>query len=104
MTFNGGSMRPKTARKPLNVVFSIGQMPPPEQFLSVVLRSILPRLPPLRPPFLAYSLPCFAWGVFFDFSRCNPHDMDGIGDHIGGALLASGASGHVLEPAQVHWG
>ncbi|MEA2859227.1 MAG: hypothetical protein QOC72_1266 [Methylobacteriaceae bacterium] len=28
--------------------------------------------------------------------RCYPHDVDGIADNIGGALLAFGASGHGL--------
>jgi hypothetical protein len=37
------------------------------------------------------------WGltqVFLDLSRGDPHDADGIADHVGGAFLTSGASGH----------
>ena len=32
--------------------------------------------------------------VFFSLACCDPHDADSIADHIGGALLAFGASGH----------
>jgi hypothetical protein len=31
---------------------------------------------------------------FLNLSRCDPHDMDRVAGHIGGPLLAFGASGH----------
>jgi hypothetical protein len=30
----------------------------------------------------------------FNFTRGNPHDMDGVADHVGGAALAFGTSEH----------
>ena len=34
-------------------------------------------------------------GVFFlNLSRCDPHDVDRVANHVGGALLTFGASGH----------
>jgi hypothetical protein len=49
---------------------------------------------------------CVKWGarrrtrraVSSIFSGRDPHDMDRVADHIGGALLAFGASGHQLIP------
>jgi hypothetical protein len=32
------------------------------------------------------------WGIFFNFPRRDPHDMNGVADHVGGVLLAFGAS------------
>jgi len=30
----------------------------------------------------------------------DPHDLDGVADHVGGTLLALGSAGHVLSPWQ----
>lgn len=32
--------------------------------------------------------------VFGFLAHGNPHDLDGVADHVGGALLAIGSSGH----------
>jgi hypothetical protein len=45
-------------------------------------------LPHFRPPFRADSIVCF-----LNLPRRNPHDVDGVADNVGGALLAFGASG-----------
>jgi hypothetical protein len=37
-------------------------------------------------------------GFFRYLPRCDPHDMERVADDIGGALLASGASGHSDYP------
>ena len=32
--------------------------------------------------------------IFLSLPRRDPHNVDGVADHVGGALLAFGASGH----------
>jgi hypothetical protein len=36
-------------------------------------------------------------GRFLNFPRRDPHDVDRVADHVGGAFLAFGASGHFCE-------
>jgi Enoyl-CoA hydratase/isomerase len=53
--------------------------------------------PPRRPSSTAAGfLSTALWRqiVFFYFSSRNPHDMNGVTDHVGGAALTVGASGH----------
>jgi len=35
--------------------------------------------------------------TFLNLARRDPHDMDGVADHVGGALLAFRASGHLFD-------
>ena len=52
-------------------------------------------LPPILPSsWAALFLPSSARKDFLNLPRRDPHDVDGIADHVRGALLAFGASGH----------
>jgi hypothetical protein len=43
-------------------------------------------------------------GQFFEFlAGRDPHDLDGVADHVGGALLASGAARHQLLLELIVW-
>jgi hypothetical protein len=50
--------------------------------VSVLARAAPPAFPRTRPDFV------------LDFPRRNPHDVNGVADRVGRALLALGASGH----------
>jgi hypothetical protein len=39
--------------------------------------------------------------VFGFLAGCNPHDLDGVADHVGGALLAARASRHLCHMQSV---
>ena len=46
------------------------------------------------PSFRSVEILSFAGGCVWNFPRRNPHDVDGVADHIGGAFLALGSLGH----------
>jgi hypothetical protein len=49
-------------------------------------------LPPLKPPFWRFRSGSRL--RIFNFTRRNPHNMDGVADHVGRAALAFGTSGN----------
>ena len=53
-------------------------------------------LPPLKPPFWRFRSGSRL--RIFNFTRRNPHNMDGVADHVGRAALAFGTSGNYAFP------
>ena len=49
-------------------------------------------LPPFKPPFWRFRSGSHL--RIFNFTRRNPHNMDGVADHVGRAALAFGTSGN----------
>jgi hypothetical protein len=47
----------------------------------------------------------FCWGrnVLGDLAGRDPHDVDGVADHVAGAALAFGASGHYWPRRSWSW-
>jgi hypothetical protein len=55
------------------------------------------RLAPKRTS--VYGLDRFRlWQVLVFLAGRDPHDLDGVADHVGGALLASGSTRHIKRP------
>jgi len=50
--------------------------------------------PPLLPSSAAALLARFGFEFLGFFAGRDPHDLDGVADHVGGALLTSGSARH----------
>jgi hypothetical protein len=76
---------------------SIGARRRAVQFLSGALATLT--LPALSRPAPEFGRRGFHMIDFFGLlAGRDPHDFDGVADHVGRALLASGAAGHPRSP------
>ena len=51
-----------------------------------------------------YGFRTFLLPFLLNLAGRDPHDLDGVADHVGGTLLALGSAGHVLIAVAIYSG